>query len=415
MSDDADTHASDGRAMADVAFVHARRGARLQVLLRGALVAFVLGTFLVFPPAHDAAACYLIIGAYAAWAGLLALWTWRGGARPVNIVWLALFADLVVLAVLTVIAGRSAEQSWTAYVLLHGFFLLPVLAATQLDPWVCAGVAVPTVVVYLASSTAAMDANAEPWPSVLLRTLALAVVSGGCVALSAIQRSRVREIAGFARQREALLTELITLEARERRDLADQLHDGALQYVLAARQDLAEVRGATGHADGALDRVDHALRESTVLLRSTVSSLHPAVLEASGLGATVAELARSAAGRGGFSVEVDDTGWPNGLRTSADPLLYSTARELLSNVVKHAGARDVRITLAAANGKARLVVTDDGRGSTPQQVEQSVADGHIGLVSHRLRVEASGGHLLMAPATPGGTVVDVQVPYVNEP
>ena len=63
--------------------------------------------------------------------------------------------------------------------------------------------------------------------------------------------------------------------------LAEELHDGALQYVLAARQDLEDIRPKDGAES--FDRVDYALRESTTLLRSKVTQLHPAVLEQLGL------------------------------------------------------------------------------------------------------------------------------------
>ena len=59
-------------------------------------------------------------------------------------------------------------------ILVNGLFLIPVLAATQLRPLVCAAVAGPTTVVYFLASVATKSANGEPWSSVLLRTWAMA-------------------------------------------------------------------------------------------------------------------------------------------------------------------------------------------------------------------------------------------------
>ena len=131
--------------------------------------------------------------------------------------WLALFIDLAALAALTLLAGASARQSWTADVLVNGFFLVPVSAATQLRPGVCAAVAAPTIAVYLVSSVLTKSANAEPWESILLRTLVLIGLGCGCVALSWVQRSRVRTIGALLRDRTSLLNELIGTEDRERR------------------------------------------------------------------------------------------------------------------------------------------------------------------------------------------------------
>ena len=119
---------------------HANRGVRLQLLLRGALVVFLLLTIVLLPPVQDVAAYYGIVTAYAVGAIAFARWAWRGGAAVARSGWLGLFADLVVLAGLTLVAGVEAQQSWTSYVLVVGFFVLPVLAATQLrvgsaPPW----------------------------------------------------------------------------------------------------------------------------------------------------------------------------------------------------------------------------------------------------------------------------------------
>ncbi|MBV9716587.1 MAG: hypothetical protein JOZ64_14505 [Solirubrobacterales bacterium] len=69
--------------------------------------------------------------------------------------------------------------------LVNAFFLIPMLASTQLRPGVAAAVTGPAV----AALIAAQNANAEPWASIALRTWALAALSLGCVLLSWIQRS----------------------------------------------------------------------------------------------------------------------------------------------------------------------------------------------------------------------------------
>ena len=70
----------------------------------------------------------------------------------------------------------------------------------------------------------------------------LAALSLAGVLLSWVQRSRVLTIAGLILDRGRLSTELAEVETTARRALAEELHDGALQYVLAARQDLEDAR-----------------------------------------------------------------------------------------------------------------------------------------------------------------------------
>ena len=391
-----------------VALQHARRGVALQVALRWVLVGFVALTVIAVPPPRFVGVCAAIAGGYALWALAVALWTRRGHPAAARMAWLALLVDVVVLGVLTLLTGVATPQSWTSDVFTTGFLLIPVLAATQLRVWVCTAVVVPTAVVYFLAAVATREANVEPWTSLLLRTLVIVGVALGCVGLSRIQRSRVRTIGRLAQARSGLLAELTGLEERERRALSEHLHDGALQYVLAARFDLDDARETGDPA--AFDRLEQALAESTRLLRSTVAELHPAVLARAGLPSALRDLATAAAARGGLAVTVDAEGWPAGERTEADPLLYRTAAELLNNVVKHAQAASAVVTLELADGTARLVVADDGVGMPENAAGGALRRGHIGLASHTLRIDASGGRFTSAANPPHGTVVTVELP-----
>jgi two-component system NarL family sensor kinase len=386
---------------------HAYRGVRVQFGLRGALIAFVAIALIVVPPAHDRTVSYLILAAYAAGAAAVGVWTRRGGEQPVRWMWLVLLGDVVALSAVTIVAGRSAEQSWTADVLLNGFFVLPLLAATQLRPLICVVLVIPSAAAYFAVSAATKTANTEPWGSVLLRTGVLAAIGAASVALSWVQRSRVLMIGDLAAGRAALLNDLVTVQARERAALSEQLHDGALQYVLAARQDLEDAREL--HDEHAFDRIEQALAQSSTLLRSTVTQLHPAVLAQGGLAAALRGLARDIAERAHADAQVDVDGWPAG-STPDDELLYGCARELLTNVAKHAAATVVRVSLSRDGRLARLVIADDGRGIDPEAPARQLADGHVGLASLRARVAAAGGTLDVRPGPQRGTVATIAVP-----
>ena len=391
----------------DLMAAHAARGQRLQQWLRSAVVGFVWAALLIDPPDEHAGWCFAVALAYpllwaAATFGLARL---TPAARS-RLLWVPLALDILVLGTVTVLAGPSADVSWTAYMVVGGFYLLPVLAATQLRPTVAAALAVPIVGVYLFSSISTREANDEPWSSLLLRTTVLVLVCAGSVALSRVQRSRVREIGGLATDRARLLAELAAIEERERRQLSEALHDGALQYLLAARMDLEDVR------DGdpvAIDRIDHALTTSATLLRSTVRDLHPAVLDQGGLVSAVEDLA-SGMRRRGLAVEVRASGLPDGPASDTERVVYAAVRELLANVVKHAGATNVLVELSRSPAALTASVTDDGSGLAPDAVARRLAEGHIGLTSHRLRVEATGGRLTASSAQPRGTRMEVVVP-----
>ncbi len=376
------------------------------MLLRLALAAFVVAVVVAVPPEHDQVACDVVAGAYAVWAIATTAIALRGGERVVRLLWLALFVDLLVLVVLGVLASRS-EQSWTTDVLVDGFFVIPMLATTQLRPAVGAAITVPTVAAYLGSLIAARHANVEPWAAIITSTAVLAMLSLGCVLLSWVQRSRVLTIAGLILDRGRLSNELAEVETTARRTLAEELHDGALQYVLAARQDLEDAR--LDNEPESYDRIELALRESTTLLRSKVSELHPSVLASAGLPAALRDLADTASARGHLTVAVHAEGWDEAHRGPAEEMLYAAARELLTNVVKHADARAVEIGLHASDETIRLTIADDGRGFADGIADRRLAEGHIGLASQRIRIESAGGTLRVRSGA-DGTVAEVELP-----
>lgn len=405
-----------------IVVANAERGTVLQLAVRGILAVFVVGTLVLLPPPVGAAACMVIAGAYVLAVIGLTVWLVNGGATALRWGWLGLYLDLLALSALCLVADNSAELSWTSFVLLGGFFLLPVMAATQVSWQVCAGVVVPTVVFYAVEAVLTREANDEPWASVALRVVVLAGVGAAAIGLTLIQRSRVLAIQELVADRTHLLSELMSVTESERRTMAEELHDGALQYILAARMDLED---AQDQADPkAFDRLDQALTQSSRMLRATVSELHPAVLAQSGLAAAVQSLATTAAERAKLQLTLEVDGWPAGTRTANDLLLFGTARELLANVVKHARATRLLVRLALTGGSATLTVADDGVGVDEAEMTRKLSAGHIGLDSQRVRVESAGGTFRISGRSPllrgtaesvegSGATVTVAVPVAT--
>ncbi|OBA59983.1 histidine kinase [Mycobacterium sp. 1100029.7] len=386
-------------------------GTVLQFGLRSVLIVLLVATLLLEPPAGCQWICAAVVTAYVVIVGCWSMWALRRKAPAtvstrtlVKLV--VLTADVTVVSVLSVLTGVMAPQDWTSDVLRNGFFLIPLIAAAQLDPVISGAVAIPTLSVFVLTCWITRSANQEPWASILLSSLVLAALAGGSVILSLIQRSRVEMIADLARQRSQLLEELLEVERHERQAISERLHDGALQYVLVARQDIEEVRD--GSADAA-DRVASALAECSGLLRDVVRELHPDVLVRLGLKSAIAALAESLGSRAGLTVEFDADGWPDGLRTEADTVLYNAAREASTNVVKHARAHNIRIELRHDDGSAYLRIADDGVGISAAAMKLKADEGHIGMTSMRARVLASGGQFDVRSMSPG-TELAISIP-----
>jgi two-component system sensor histidine kinase UhpB len=142
-------------------------------------------------------------------------------------------------------------------------------------------------------------------------------------------------------------------------------------------------------------------------LRQLSHDLHPAILEHAGLAAALRAHCSEVARVAGLSVAVTVDGIRSVELDAALCLcLYRVAQEALRNVVKHAGAGRVEVSVVATGGAAALVVSDDGRGFEPAHAPRS----GLGLVSMAERVRLIRGTLAIESAPGRGTQVRARVP-----
>lgn len=227
-----------------------------------------------------------------------------------------------------------------------------------------------------------------------------------CTAFLAVraQSRQLDEIADLSVSRQALLVDLMTASDEQQRTISEYIHDGPLQSVLMARQDIVAV--LKRHPDDALERALAGLKDATEQMREATFELHPAVLGGAGLGRALQQLVTASSARSGIDItaEID---YPGG--DDRDPMVFAVARELLSNVVRHSKATRARITLQCAEGAYRLDIVDDGIGISEEAARRRLGQGHIGLASQRARIEAAGGELRVLPA-PAGAHIAVTLP-----
>jgi signal transduction histidine kinase len=200
------------------------------------------------------------------------------------------------------------------------------------------------------------------------------------------------------------LRELAAADAaeEERARIARELHDVTLQGLSAAIRRLELVPQARPEAD--------SLRAIADELRAVTIELRPPMLDDLGLGATLDYLAEQASGTDvvvGTTI-ADETGIDVGSRPPAavELALYRIAQEALTNALRHARAREVRITARIARRSIEMEVADDGIGLRPEVQRRAVTQGRLGLPSMRRRARAIGGDLSI-DGTPQGTTVTV--------
>jgi len=222
--------------------------------------------------------------------------------------------------------------------------------------------------------------------------------------LLARERSARAEAQRAQRQSRVLAGEALGAEETVRRRISEILHDDALQTLLAASQDIREA--AEGQPE-ALERASEALEQTIARLREVVFELHPIALEYGGLEAALKAIARHRGRRGQYQARVRVAPEAAGIH---DLLLISVARELLTNVAKHAGAGAALVSVARGECNVVLQVSDDGRGMSAADRRLALERGHIGLASSSERVAAAGGELEVISGPGEGTVVRILLP-----
>lgn len=232
----------------------------------------------------------------------------------------------------------------------------------------------------------------------------------GLVAAITALRIRQREVrtTQIVRTGQALVEQVVAAEERAHRRMADALHDGPLQSLIAAKQDLDEASGTNDQE--ALGYARSALENGIAEARSLIRGMAPASTGAQSLRAALASLCQGGERRGGYrwTVEVAPE-----LEDVDDPLVLSIARELILNVAKHAAAESMEVRVDRAGALIRLVVIDDGCGVTPTRLARARADGHLGMSAVRERAESAGGMLQVRSRPSRGTTVEVMIPQLE--
>ena len=338
------------------------------------------------------------LAVYSAWSAGLLAWVYLRPATE-ELALAATGIDIVAISVLAVLSGGAFSHNRLA------FFLIPVAVAFRFRPAITALAVVVTVAAYVTQAALHPAAN-EPEAKRFIATQAdfLAWIGAACVWLSLLLARRTEQVARLAESRSRLLADALEAEQRERKALAEALHDHAIQNLLSARHELEEAGESVTHP--ALERADTALTDTVGQLREAVFEL-PYVLDEAGLEAGVRSLAQQASSRGGFELRLDLSS-PNG--HPHDQLGFSAVRELLANVVEHADANRVTVRLASAARDVELVVDDDGVGFPPERLAERLAQGHVGLASQRVRIEAAGGRMQVDSTPGGGTRVEIHLP-----
>ena len=221
---------------------------------------------------------------------------------------------------------------------------------------------------------------------------------------------RTAELEQRTRQLQKLAMELLQTEDRERKRLADILHDDLQQQLAGAKFHLGllhkQIDGDASLRE-AIGQVTVMLKEAIAKSRSLSHELRPAVLSYGDFGEAIEWLANQIRAKHGLVVHVELRGSLGVSSDSIKVFLFHTAQEMLFNIVKHAEVTKAVVRLRWRHGRLWLTVCDHGRGFDPKTLGQI---GGSGLLSIRERVELLGGRMKVR-STPGrGSTLLIIVP-----
>jgi signal transduction histidine kinase len=206
----------------------------------------------------------------------------------------------------------------------------------------------------------------------------------------------------------------ISASERERRRWARELHDETMQELGALKvmqesalavNDPAIIRRALTNASEQVGRVIDNLE-------ALITELRPASLDQLGSQAAIEALVEHISERSGLTIEADfDLAYESGRTTERhepdlESAIYRIVQEALNNVVKHAGAEQVRIAVVEDETKLRVTVEDDGGGFSQSEGDRQ----GFGLIGMRERVEQLDGELAIGKGQSDGARVTATFP-----
>jgi signal transduction histidine kinase len=238
--------------------------------------------------------------------------------------------------------------------------------------------------------------------------------------ISGLQAARLSESQQRENLRGELFRRIVAAQESERQRIARDLHDETGQALTAIGLGLRGLESRLGSdpqgAANTLHELQALTAESLRELQRLMSDLRPAHLDDLGLAATLRWYASRVEERSPLKIRVESSGIEQPLPDAARICTFRIVQEALNNVIRHADANSVQISLAYTEQGVHVVIKDDGRGFDVGRLKQSSATHRqpLGLAGMQERAALLGG-LVTIHSTPGaGTLIEASLPYSEE-
>ncbi|MEA3400759.1 MAG: PAS domain-containing sensor histidine kinase [Armatimonadota bacterium] len=227
-----------------------------------------------------------------------------------------------------------------------------------------------------------------------------------------------QKLVAYQQRLRALASELALSEERERRRIAGRIHDEIQQnlaYAKLCASALRQRRDVEESSKAVLDEVHSLLDAAIAGTRALSFELSPPMLYELGLSAAVEWLVDRAGEGCKTEFEFHDDGAAEQLDDNVRVLLFQAVRELLANVVQHAGAAHATVSITRPDGEVRISVVDDGAGFEPEEeLARPGAQDGMGLFNIRERLALLGGSMEVISSPGQGTRVVLEAPAATQ-
>lgn len=210
---------------------------------------------------------------------------------------------------------------------------------------------------------------------------------------------------------------LMEVQEAERSQVANQLHDVAGSLLSAAKLNLSSLRekdwSFNEQTSFRLQKTEEAVSLVSDMVRNLSHALSPVMLEKVGLKTSLEKIIAIANASGKINIQLIVMGFEkySPLLNNYYTALYSIIYELLNNIVKHSGAKNVLLQLAENDNCFSLIAEDDGVGIAPGAMEKKQSFGITGIQS---KVAYFRGSMAIDTIQPNGLMITIEIPFIHD-
>jgi len=212
-----------------------------------------------------------------------------------------------------------------------------------------------------------------------------------------------------------LTRQMIAAQEEERKEISRELHDGVIQTLVGINVQFSALsNGATVEVHALKQGIAHTQK----LVENSINEVHrfarelrPAVLDDLGLIPALRAYNKNLEERKKIKINMTAFGGVEALGIAERAVLFRVAQEALTNVVRHAHATQVEMTISKMSGAFRMEISDNGKSFPVEKTFLAKNPKRLGMIGMKERIEMVGGNLTIE-STPGkGTSVRAQIPF----